>query len=126
VFGAFNPFKKVFPMHFEIYDVKVMQSILHEAALDSSFSSIVLKGRKFASGIFSVLVLFFVGSLTSSIGALICEPRDDSVYLVQDPTVECDYSSTRYKTMVAIAVTALFLYVFVVPVFLVILLRSQW
>jgi len=113
-------------MHFEIHDVKHMQSLLREAELDSSFASIVLKGRKFASGIFSILVLFFVGSLTASIGALICEPRDDSVYLVEDPTVECDYSSARYKTMVAIAVTALFLYVFVVPVFLVILLRSQW
>jgi hypothetical protein len=126
VVRALQRSRKIFPMNFELYDVKNMQSILHDAELDTTFASMVLKGRKFASGIFSIVVLFFVGSLTASIGALICEARDDSVYLVQDPTVECNYSSPRYNTMVAIAVSALFLYVIVVPVFLVILLRSQW
>ena len=117
---------KVFPMKFEVLAVKSARQSLHEAELDAGFASMVLLGRKFASGIFSVLVLFFVGSLTASIGALICESRDDSVYLVQDPTVECDYSSTRYRAMVLIAVAALVFYVAVVPVFLVVLLRSKW
>jgi hypothetical protein len=126
VLSAIQLTTKIFPLKIEIYDVKRMQSVLHDAGLDASFASMVMKGRKFSSGIFSVLVLFFVGSLTASVGALICEPRDDSFYLVQDPTVECDYSSTRYKTLIAIAVTALFLYVIVVPVFLVVLLGSKW
>jgi hypothetical protein len=126
MFSTIQLTSKIFPLKIEIYDVKRMQSVLHDAGLDASFASMVMKGRKFSSGIFSVLVLFFVGSLTASVGALICEPRDDSFYLVQDPTVECDYSSTRYKTLIAIAVAALFLYVIVVPVFLVVLLGSKW
>ena len=107
--GATSSTNKVFPVQFHIFDVKNAQATLHEAEVDVTFESMIIKGRKFASGIFSVLVLFFVGSLTASIGALICEPRDDTIYLVQDPTVECDYSSSRYRTMVAVAVTALVL-----------------
>jgi hypothetical protein len=109
-----------------VCDVREMQCVVRDAALDASFASLVLKGRKFASGIFSVLVLFFVGSLTASIGALICQQRDDSEFLVQDPTVECSYSSERYTSLVAIAVTALVLYVALLPAFLVVLLRSRW
>jgi hypothetical protein len=125
VFGEMHT-RKIHPMGFAVYDVKELQAILHAADLDTSFASAVFKGRKFASGVFSILVLFFVGSLTSSIGALLCEARDDAMYLVQDPTIECNYESARYISLVAMAVFALCLYVVVVPIFLVILLRSEW
>jgi hypothetical protein len=126
VVGAMQRPRKIHPMRFSYYDVKELQGILHGADLDVTFASVVFKGRKFASGVFSILVLFFVGSLTSSIGALLCEPRDDSMYLLQDPTIECNYSSPRYNGLVTIAVFALVLYVVVVPAFVIILLRSQW
>jgi hypothetical protein len=53
------------------YDVKDLQLLLHTAELDASFASVVFKGRKFASGIVSIMVLSFVGTLTSAIGAAI-------------------------------------------------------
>ena len=47
---------KVQPI-FSDFDVKDLQEVLHGAGLDVSFASVVFKGRKFASGIFSIIVL---------------------------------------------------------------------
>jgi hypothetical protein len=125
IFGAMRQSNKVQPVISD-YDVKDLQQLLHSAELDASFASVVFKGRKFASGVFSIIVLSFVGTLTSAIGATICEERDTIMFLVQDPTIECNLASPRYASLFAIAIGAIVLYAVVVPAFLVLLLKSRW
>jgi hypothetical protein len=125
IFGSMQRSNRVQPMVSD-YDVKVLQRTMHTAGLDSSFAGIVFKGRKFASGVFSIIVLSFVGTLTSAISATICEERDGMLFLVQDPTFECSLSTSRYSILFAIAIGAILLYAVVVPAILVILLRSRW
>jgi hypothetical protein len=125
IFGVMRKTNKVQPVISD-YDVKDLQLLLHNAELDASFALVVFKGRKFASGVVSIIVLSFVGTLTSAIGVAICEERDSKMFLVQDPTVECNLASSRYTSLFAIAIGAIVLYAIVVPAFLVLLLRSQW
>ncbi len=125
IFAAMGRSRKVQPIVSD-YDLKDLQSIVHGAGLDARFQGIVYRGRKFLSGILSISVLSFVGTLTSALSSTICEDRDGIPYLVQEPTIECSLSSTRYRTLLIVTICAAALYAVVLPLFVLLLLRSRW
>ena len=103
-----------------------MQNQARKDHFDVNFSRIVRSGRRFASGVFSILVFTFVGTLTSALSVWVCEERDGIMYLTEDANVECSLSSPEYNRLFAVAIFGIFLYGFVLPVTIFLLLRSNW
>jgi hypothetical protein len=94
--------------------------------IDVHFASIVRSGRRFASGVFSILVFTFVGTLTSALSIWVCKERDGVMYLLQEANVECSMNSPEYQQLFNIAMFGLILYGLVLPVSIFVLLRSKW
>jgi hypothetical protein len=109
--------------HQAIYDA---QKILRRSGLDSVFSSAVVKSRKIMSGILSILVLCFVGTMTSALSVFLCEERDSMWFIAQEPTVECSTSSVQYVKLISIAIIAVLLYAVFVPMLVLLALKSRW
>jgi hypothetical protein len=103
-----------------------MQESARNDHFDVSFASIVRSGRRFASGVFSILVFTFVGTLTSALSIWVCKERDGVMYLNQDANVECSMHSPEYQQLFNIAMFGLILYGFILPVSIFLLLRSKW
>ncbi len=103
-----------------------MQERACEDDIDVTFASIVKNGRRFASGIFSILVFTFVGTLTSALSIWICEERDGVMFLSQEPYVECSLNVPEYKQLFFVAIFGLIMYGLVLPVSIFMLLRSKW
>ena len=103
-----------------------MQNQARKDHFDVNFARIVRSGRRFASGVFSILVFTFVGTLTSALSVWVCEERDGIMYLTEDANVECSISSPEYNQLFAVAIFGISLYGFVLPVTIFLLLRSNW
>jgi hypothetical protein len=93
---------------------------------DMNFARIVTNGRKFASAMFSVLVLTFIGTLTSVLSVWNCKPRDGKMYLSEDANIECSLESTEYRRLFSISVFGLILYGVGIPVSILSIFRSRW
>ncbi len=93
---------------------------------DMNFARIVTNGRKFASAMFSVLVLTFIGTLTSVLSVWNCKPRDGKMYLSEDANIECSLESTEYRRLFSISVFGLILYGVGMPVSILSIFRSRW
>jgi hypothetical protein len=103
-----------------------MQNQARKDHIDVNFARIVRSGRRFASGVFSILVFTFVGTLTSALSVWVCEERDGIMYLTEDANVECSINSAEYNQLFAVAIFGIILYGFVLPVTIFLLLRSNW
>jgi hypothetical protein len=103
-----------------------MQECAHKDQIDVNFARIVRSGRRYASGIFSILVFTFVGTLTSALSVWVCEERDGVMYLSQDANVECSLNFPEYRQLFSVAIFGLILYGLILPVSIFLLLRSQW
>ena len=103
-----------------------MQEFAHKDRIDVDFASLVTSGCRFASGVFSILVFTFVGTLTSALSIWVCKERDGVLYLSQEANVECSMNSPEYQQLFSIAMFGLILYGFILPVSIFVLLRSQW
>jgi hypothetical protein len=106
--------------------LSAMQECAHKDQIDVNFARIVRSGRRFASGIFSILVFTFVGTLTSALSVWVCEERDGVMYLNQDANVECSMNFPEYKQLFSVAIFGLVLYGLILPIFIFLLLRSNW
>jgi hypothetical protein len=107
-------------------DLTRLQEILKKESLDVDFARIVHQGRKFAGGVFSVLVLSFVGTLTSILSVSKCSDRDGSSFLVQDQDIECSFGSPTYARLFSLAIFGFFVYSVFLPLFIVAILGSSW
>ena len=107
-----------------IFTLHAMQEQARRDQIDLEFSGIVQGGRRFASGVFSILVFTFVGTLTSALSVWVCEERDGNMYLTDDANVECSMNSPEYRRLFDVAI--IILYVLVLPVTIFLLLRSNW
>jgi len=103
-----------------------MQECARKDQIDADFARLVRSGRRFASGIFSILVFTFVGTLTSALSVWVCEERDGVMYLSQEANVECSVNVPEYKQLFSVAIFGLFLYGLVLPLSIFLLLRSKW
>jgi hypothetical protein len=103
-----------------------LQQCAHNDQIDVQFSRIVRSGRRFASGIFSILVFTFVGTLTSALSVWVCEERDGIMYLTQDANIECSLNSPEYKQLFSVAIFGLILYGLILPISIFLLFRSEW
>jgi len=126
VFGVARRSNRVHAAPHAEFLLKDLQKVMFDSGLDCAFAAAVDKGRKFFSGVFSILVLSFVGTLTSALSSFSCEERDRTWFLVQEPTIECSISSPQYMKLSAISITAIFLYAVVVPLFVLFSLWSRW
>lgn len=106
--------------------IAAMQEYAQKDQIDADFASLVRSGRRFASGIFSILVFTFVGTLTSALSVWVCEERDGVMYLSQDANVECSVNDPEYRQLFSVAIFGLFLYGLVLPLSVFLLLRSKW
>jgi hypothetical protein len=104
----------------------VMQKSARQDQIDVRFSSIVRSGRRFASGVFSILVFTFVGTLNSALSVWVCEERDGTEYLSQDANVECNLNVPEYRQLFSVATFGLALYGIVLPLSIFLVLRSNW
>jgi len=107
-------------------DLTKLQDILKNESLDIDFARIVHQGRKFSSGVFSVMVLSFVGTLTSILSVSKCIDRDGSSFLEQDQDVECSFGSPTYARLFSLAIFGFFVYSVFLPLFIVAILGSSW
>ena len=107
-------------------DLTKLQDILKRESLDIDFARVVQQGRKFASGMFSVLVLSFVGTLTSILSVSKCSDRDGSSFLVQDQDIECSFGSSAYTRLFLLAIFGFFVYSVFLPLFILAILGSSW
>jgi len=103
-----------------------MQERARKDQIDADFARLVRSGRRFASGIFSILVFTFVGTLTSALSVWVCEERDGVMYLSQEANVECSVNVPEYRQLFSVAIFGLFLYGLVLPLSIFLLLRSKW
>jgi len=103
-----------------------MQECARQDQIDVDFVRIVRSGRRFASGVFSILVFTFVGTLTSALSVWVCEERDGVMFLSQEANVECSLNSPEYKQLFSIAIFGLILYGLILPLSILLLLRSKW
>jgi hypothetical protein len=103
-----------------------MQECARKDQIDADFARLVRSGRRFASGIFSILVFTFVGTLTSALSVWVCEERDSVMYLSQEANVECSVDVPEYRQLLSVAIFGLFLYGLVLPLSIFLLLRSKW
>lgn len=106
--------------------LEAMQECAHKDQIDSDFERLVRGGRRFASGIFSILVFTYVGTLTSALSVWVCEERDGIMYLSQDATVACSVNIPEYRQLFSVAIFGLFMYGLVLPLSIFLLLRSKW
>lgn len=109
-----------------IFTLHAMQEQARRDQIDLEFSGIVQSGRRFASGVFSILVFTFVGTLTSALSVWVCEERDGNMYLTEDANVECSMNSPEYRRLFDVAIFGIILYGLVLPVTIFLLLRSNW
>ena len=107
-------------------NLEFMRQCAHTDLLDVDFERIVGRGRRFASGIFSILVFTFVGTLTSALSVWVCKQRDGIMYLSQDANVECSTNVPEYRQLLSVALFGLIFYGFVLPLSILLLLRSKW
>jgi hypothetical protein len=110
--------------HFETFE-SVQQSA-HDEGFDLKFARIVTNGRKFASTMFSVLVITFIGTLTSVLSVWNCKPRDGKMYLSEDANVECSLQSSEYRRMFQVSMFGLILYGVALPASIFFIFRSAW
>jgi len=103
-----------------------MQECARKDQIDADFARLVRSGRRFASGIFSILVFTFVGTLTSALSVWVCEERDGVMYLSQEANVECSVHVPEYRQLFSVAIFGLILYGLVLPLSIFLLLRSKW
>lgn len=103
-----------------------MQECARKDQIDADFARLVRSGRRFASGIFSILVFTFVGTLTSALSVWVCEERDGVMYLSQEANVECSVNVPEYRQLFSVAIFGLFLYGLVLPLSIFLLLCSKW
>ena len=103
-----------------------LQQRAQKDQIDVQFARIVRSGRRFASGIFSILVFTFVGTLTSALSVWVCEERDGIMYLTQDASVECSMNFPEYTQLFSVAVFGFLLYGLMLPISIFLLLRSKW
>jgi hypothetical protein len=103
-----------------------MQECARKDQIDADFTRLVRSGRRFASGIFSILVFTFVGTLTSALSVWVCEERDGVMYLSQEANVECSVNVPEYRQLFSVAIFGLILYGLVLPLSIFLLLRSKW
>jgi hypothetical protein len=103
-----------------------LQECARKDHIDVYFAGIVRSGRRFASGVFSILVFTFVGTLTSALSIWVCKERDGVMYLLQEANVECSMNSPEYQQLFNIAMFGLILYGLVLPMSIFVLLRSKW
>jgi len=106
--------------------LEAMQELAQKDQIDAEFERLVRSGRRFASGIFSILVFTFVGTLTSALSIWVCEERDGIMYLSQDANVECSVNVPEYRQLFSVAIFGLFMYGLVLPLSIFLLLRSKW
>ena len=109
-----------------IFTLHAMQEQARRDQIDLEFAGIVRGGRRFASGVFSILVFTFVGTLTSALSVWVCEERDGNMYLTDDANVECSMHSPEYRRLFDVAIFGIILYGLVLPVTIFLLLRSNW
>jgi len=103
-----------------------MQRCAHNDQIDVNFARIVRSGRRFASGVFSILVFTFVGTLTSALSVWICNERDGIMYLSQDANVICSVNYPEYQQLFSVAMFGLILYGLFLPLSIFVMLRSKW
>ena len=109
-----------------IFTLHARQEQARRDQIDLEFAGIVRGGRRFASGVFSILVFTFVGTLTSALSVWVCEERDGNMYLTDDANVECSMNSPEYRRLFDVAIFGIILYGLVLPVTIFLLLRSNW
>jgi hypothetical protein len=110
--------------HFVTFD-SAQQSARTEG-LDLSFSQIVTNGRHFASTMFSILVITFIGTLTSVLSVWNCKLRDGKMYLSEDANIECSLESSDYFRLFCVSIFGLVLYGIALPASIFLVFRSSW
>jgi hypothetical protein len=110
--------------HFETFEFA--QRSARDEGFDLAFGKTVTNGRKFASALFSVLVITFVGTLTSVLSVWNCKLRDGKMYLIEDANVECSLESSDYRRLFSVSMFGLFLYGLALPASIFITFRSRW
>jgi hypothetical protein len=103
-----------------------MQRCAHKDHIDVNFARTVRSGRRFASGVFSILVFTFVGTLTSALSVWVCNERDGIMYLSQDANVICSVNYPEYQQLFSVAMFGLIMYGLVLPLSIFVMLRSKW
>ena len=94
--------------------------------LDTRMHQIIFYSRKYFSGVFSILIFSFVGTLTAVLNATLCMDRDDVMYLQNEPTIECVFESATYRNLFIISMAAIFVYGLFIPASVLMLLRGFW
>jgi len=110
--------------HFETFES--VQQVAHDEGFDLKFARIVTNGRKFASTMFSVLVITFIGTLTSVLSVWNCKPRDGKMYLSEDANVECSLESSEYRRLFYVSMFGLSMYGVALPASIFFIFRSAW
>lgn len=101
--------------------------VLHENDdMDARMHQIVFYSRKYFSGVFSILIFSFVGTLTAALSATLCTDFDGVMVLQNEPTIECVFASATYRNLFIMSMSAIFVYGIFMPVLVLMLLRSYW
>jgi hypothetical protein len=112
------------PYHDE--KLKVYMKLIDKFGLDVWFQRLCDTGRKFISGIASIFVLTYAGSVTSVLSAWNCQKRGEKRFVVLDPETECSADDPRYLSLLIISVFGIIIYCGVMPVTIWTVLTSRW
>ncbi len=106
--------------------LKVYMKLIDKFGLDVWFQRLCDTGRKFISGIASIFVLTYAGSVTSALSAWNCQERGGKRFVVLDPETECSADDPKYLSLLIISVFGIIIYCGVMPLIIWTVLTSRW
>jgi hypothetical protein len=112
------------PLHDEKY--KVYMKLMSKFGLDTWFQIQCDRGRKFTSGVASIFILTYAGSVQSVLSSWNCQERGGKRFVVLDPETECSADDPKYLSLLIISIFGIFIYCGVLPLCIWIVLTSKW
>jgi hypothetical protein len=106
--------------------LKMYMKLIDRFGLDVWFQRHCDTGRKFISGVASIFVMTYAGSVTSVLSAWNCQQRGDRRFVVLDPETECSADDPKYFTLLIISIFGIIVYCGVLPMAIWMVLTSRW
>jgi hypothetical protein len=105
------------------------RKMIHEfdvAGVSRNMKTSTATARLLISSAFSIFILTFQGVLETMLSTWDCKIIENRKFLRSRPNVECTSDNSEYSKMVGVSSVGLTLYILVVPLCVILIVRSRW
>jgi hypothetical protein len=96
------------------------------AGISKNMKTSTTTARLLISSAFSIFILTFQGVLETMLSTWDCKILENRKFLRSRPNVECASDNSEYSKMVGVSSVGLTLYILVVPLCVIVIVRSRW